>query len=137
MASRAFFPTCDSLNERLTMIQGSVTFGASGAVASITGTGVASVSQTSTGIYKITLSDAYARCLGLSAVAVAAASGTAANVATVAIDADPQSSSLGVPAKQLSIQTLDAAAAKVDPASGSVLLFMIWLRNSSIKGAGE
>ena len=137
MANRAFYQTCDSLNERLTMIQGTVAIGSAGAVGALTGSGVASVSLTSTGLYKITLSDAYNRLLMLSAVVVAGTPGTASNVGAVAIDKDPQSSTDGVKAKVLNIQTLDFAGAKVDPQSGCVLMFQLWLRNSSIKGSGE
>jgi hypothetical protein len=119
------------------MIQGSVAIGGSGAVGTVTGSGVASVAKGTTGLYTITLSDAYARFLGLSAVVHAAVAGTASNVGAIAVDDNPQSSTVGVPGKKLKIQTLDFAGAKVDPQSGCVIYFVIWLRNSSIKGAGE
>lgn len=137
MANRAFYPMLASLVDRLTMIQGTVAIGGTGAVGTVTGNGIASIARDSQGIYTITLDDAYNRLVDFSAVVVAASAGTASNVGAVAIDRDPQSSSLGVPAKKLGIQTLDFAGAKVDPQSGCVIIFSMLLRNSAIKGKGE
>lgn len=59
MANQRFYQFLYSKIPMLTMIKGSVTIGASGAVASIAGTGVASVTRATTGIYEVKLNDNY------------------------------------------------------------------------------
>lgn len=136
MANRNFDQTLDSLVKKLTLVQGSVVIGATGAVGTTTGNGVSSIARVSAGKYTITLSDTYYRFVGLEYSFYEGGAGSPL-VYTLSVFSDPQSATVGVPAGLLTIQCRDAAGAAVDPASGAVLYFSILLRNSSVKGKGE
>lgn len=118
------------------MLDVNIVIGASGAVSSIRGPMIDSVEKLSTGIYKIHLQDNYnnlfmavgsatSPSVGLSGVAsVEIANNQAPEVQD---SADPS----------ITVKTLDAAGALVNPASGSTISVMIYLSNSSIQIGGE
>lgn len=64
MANRAFFQMLASLVERLTFIEFNFVVGSSGAVGTVKGSGVKSITHVQTGVYKIQLQDAYNRYFG-------------------------------------------------------------------------
>lgn len=64
MANRRFYQFLYSKVPMLTMIQGNVVIGASGAVSSSSGVGVTSVTKLATGIYRIKLQDNYNHFVG-------------------------------------------------------------------------
>ena len=109
------------------MIQLDINIGASGAVSSISGSGVASVTKSSTGTYLITLQDPYN-----SLMCVLGNMQVASGVSGV--DSIEQIGSFvsSVSGATLSIQTL-LNNAVANPASGSTINLMIMLNNSSIQ----
>lgn len=106
-----------------------ITIGATGAVASFIGTVVKSVVRTGTGLYTINLVDNYNASLFASGSMQSPVSGLS-GVLAIEIQNDPSTS---VAASSLSIKTLDAAGALVDPASGSVISALMIFNNSSVK----
>lgn len=65
------------------MVQGTILFGSSGAVTSITGNGIASVTKLATGVYDIKLTDSYPRMLA--ALTALNAPPTGSNVAAASL----------------------------------------------------
>lgn len=108
-------------------LYGSVAIGASGAptIDAAKSQGIASIVRNSAGNYTVTLSDAYARLLGVYQTLVLAAGDPAARSMVVR-------SSDVVTAKTIVIEFLDETGAAVDPASGVTLLLHIDLNNSSV-----
>lgn len=100
-----------------------VAIGASGAPTLTRGTGVASITRQSAGVYRITLQDAYIRLMHVDVKQLVAA----------AQDLVPQLVSESVSSsKQIDFRMVDSLAAEVDPASGSRLLIRIDLKNTSV-----
>jgi hypothetical protein len=100
-----------------------VAIGSSGAPTLTKGLGVASISRSSTGLYVITLQDAYMR---LMAAQVSILSASAQDIA-----AQLQAESVAS-AKTITFRTQVAAATVADPSSGSRILIRLDLKNSSI-----
>ncbi len=113
------------------MVDCQITIGSSGAVASIKGAMIDSVAKTATGKYTITLQDNFNRLFSLQGVPQSPSSGLS-GVSTIELGHDTD-----VTAKTITIKTLDAAGALVDPASGSVICVMAILSNSSVIMPGE
>lgn len=202
MANRYMEQFLFGFNRMLTLLQGRVTIGASGATSGLQGSGIYSVAKEATGIYRVTLEDNYNRFLfasfnfianavtggtitagsfvtgttykiltlgntdfnavgvpsqvtpavGMTFVATGAGSGTGTVKAValsgvlgvevlgdpnLTINVTPSTTQNTAPAGTFLIECLDAAGAAVEPVDGSVLEFMILLRNSSVKGKGE
>jgi hypothetical protein len=132
MANRAFHQPQGHLEINVVSLFGAFTLGASGAVASSTGKGIASVTkETEAGRYTIALSDTYNGLLFADAKLLHA---TLSDPTTVGIFANLLSQQVGhATAPGLVFQfvaTDDGAAA--NPASGAVVYFRIDLRNSSV-----
>lgn len=115
------------------MTNTAITIGTTGAVASFIGTSTASVTRSSTGVYVIHLSDNYNALIQANGAVQSPVSGLS-GVLAIEIQNAPQASVQSLSAPQLTIKTLDAAGALVDPASGSVINLMMILSNSSVKG---
>lgn len=64
MANRAFFQMLASLVERLTFIEFNFVVGASGAVGTVKGSGIKSITRVQQGVYMIQLQDSYNRYFG-------------------------------------------------------------------------
>lgn len=77
MANSRFYQFLFSKVPILTMIQGSATFGASGAVASSSGAGVYAVTKLGTGIYQVQLQDNYNAFIGAAFTPQAVGQGSA------------------------------------------------------------
>ena len=123
MANRAF-NRYQSLEKEVKSLYLDVAIGASGAPTLSRGLGVASITRSSTGLYVITLQDAYNRLLNARVTILNAS----------AQDAHPQLVSESVAsAKTISFRTITGSTgAVVDPANGARLLISLELKNSSI-----
>ena len=117
-----------TLEKSVVKLFGSMTIGASGAVTSSQGGGIASVDESGTGTYTITLADKWSRLLNISIVPVGTSASTVFQWRVDKSVSDAQSDIL---AKTIVLQAADAAGADVEPASGEVFLFEITVRNSS------
>ena len=118
------------------IVTGSITVGATGAVASFTGSVVQSITRTSTGLYQITLqpNTNFSKLYHLSGAAQSPVSGLSGVLAIECQNA-PQpalASYTAIRGGQVSIKCLDAAGALVDPATGSVITILMFLSNSSV-----
>ncbi len=96
MASRRFFQFTQSLNPGLVMIQGTVAIGATGAVGTVTGSGISAVTRLAVGTYRVEFQDNYFRYLGHNC------SARSGNVTTTAITAL-------TPGQMYTIKTLGSA----------------------------
>ena len=123
MANRSFNRK-QALEREVKELYADIAIGSSGAPTLSRGTGVASISRTSTGLYVLTLSDAYQRLMACQ-VSILSAS---------AEDIHPQLVSESVAsAKTISFRTIKGSdGTVVDPASGDRLLIKIDLKNSSV-----
>lgn len=116
-------------NRMMTMIDLRITFGAAGAVDSFEGNAIQDVVKDATGRYTITLKQPFNAFLSSSGQMIAAVPGTPTNVLAIEMSGDPDA---GVQNASVSIHTLDAAGALVDPASGAKLSMQLMVRNSSV-----
>jgi hypothetical protein len=130
MANRNFYPNHKSLEVDVVHLYAQIVIGASGAVSSSSGLGIASVvKESAAGQYTITLSDSYNKLLhanvfALSTTDAAQTVGTAFRVQSQAVDAATPT---------LVIQASDTATgADANPTSGDILYVKIELRNSSV-----
>jgi hypothetical protein len=110
---------------------GSAVIGASGAVGTVKGGGIASVVKEATaGQYTITLEDSWSRFLGFTAGTTGAAISPVANIQVLMAPATLQATVQST--KAILIQCIDYAGAAVNPTSGHVLSFRITMRKSSV-----
>jgi PKD repeat protein len=121
-------PTTWTYEHEVGAIYPKVVVGASGAVTSFKGAGVASVVRNSTGNYTITLSATYQRLLFASGTVVNATATSVAAVQVFQAAATVQSSFKSTGA--ITVQLLDFAGAAVDAPSGSHLWFKLDVRFS-------
>jgi hypothetical protein len=127
MANR-LFKEMQSLDSEVKVLYGAVTFGASGAVSSVSANGFTVTKPAGTGLYTVTLDDKYSSLLGVDATLFNA--GTAANSA-IQLSSDFASSNT------FQFQFLTAGAA-ANALTGQRLYVTIHLRNSALarKGGG-
>lgn len=127
MANR-LFKEVQSLDSEVKVLYGAVTFGASGAVSTVSANGFTVTKPAGTGLYDVTLSDKYGALLGVDATLFNA--GTAANSA-VQISSDFASGNTF----QLQFLTAGVAA---NALTGQKLYLTVHLRNSATarKGGG-
>lgn len=112
------------------MVTTNITIGSTGAVTSNSQTTmVTSVTRTSTGIYVLHLANSYNGAISILASAQSPSSGLSGVLAIETANAP----TTAVQASTITIKTLDAAGALVDPASGSVISVIAMLNNSSVK----
>lgn len=100
-----------------------LTFGSSGAVTMTKGVGIASVSKTSTGLYKITLQDKY--------VSLKSVSGTFESTSAEDIRVQVKDETVST-TKIINIFTLTGAS-ETSPASGTKLYVKIEVKNTSVE----
>jgi hypothetical protein len=132
MANRKFYRGTSfcSLERELVKLFGSAVIGGSGAVGTVKGMGVASVVKESTnGQYTITFEDSYKRYMFGNVNFVSASGSGIAKVEILHSPATFQGDF--TTSKQVIIQCFDFAGLAANPASGSVLSFDAWVRNSS------
>lgn len=134
MADRNFERSLNSLNKGLTFIEGNAVIGSTGAVGTVKGSGVTSVTRTGAGAYTLKLEDKYSRYLGGSVGFINASTGSgiaAVEVASLTVNTEVADGT------GIKIQCYDYTGVAADPAAASVLGFYCWLRNSTLTGKGE
>lgn len=130
MANRSFHKPLGSLEIDTVTLYGTVTFGATGAVASSTGKGITSVTRNSAGKYTVLLADVYNAMLFADGIIL-----DSANSDPVTVGVVPRlfSQAVSNATPTVIFQFYDVAGGEVaDPASGAVLYYTIQLRNSSV-----
>jgi len=125
-----------SMHASPVLLDTTIQIGAAGAVSSIVGSTIASVTRMSTGIYKINMQDNYSKLYAAMGSMQSPSVGLS-GVSTIEIQNAPNASVSSLSAPSLTVKCLDAAGALVDPADGSALNVMIYLSNSSISVGGE
>ncbi len=130
MANRNFFGNSYSLEVDNVALWAEINIGASGAVSSSSGLGIASVvKESAAGQYTITLADSYNKLLHASVMAIS----TTDAAQTVGTAFRIQSEAVSGSTPTLVIQASDTATgADANPSSGDKLLVKIELRNSSV-----
>lgn len=118
------------------MLDVTIAIGATGAVSSITGSTIASVTRISTGIYKINMQDNFSGLYSAVGSMQSPPSGLS-GVLGIEIQNAPNAAVSLLSAPSLTIKTLDAAGALVDPASGSSIMCIMYLSNTSVKIGGS
>lgn len=110
-----------------------INIGATGAVSSISGAAIQTVTRLSTGIYKIKAQSQtnFPKLFSAHATMRSPVSGLS-GVLAVEVQNAPTASVAVADGMELTIKTLDAAGALVDPASGSAINMMMILSNSSV-----
>ena len=135
MANSRFYQFLYSKQAMLTLIEGKIVIGASGAVSSFVGSGVASVTQTATGQYSIQLSESYNLFLQAELSKQSPAPGTPTGV-SVEIASDPNPGITST-TPVVAIQCFNSSGSLASPASGSAIGFTLLLRNSSVKSSAS
>ena len=139
MATRDFKNRIFTLNHDMVILEGSCTIGedtpGNGAVKHVKGSGIKNVVHNGTGNYTITLDDKYQRYLGGN-VGFVSTSTNGSGIAYVEV-ADFSVQTHVADGTGITFQCFNYSGAKADPLTTSVMGFMIYLRNSSIKGKGE
>lgn len=122
MANRNF-KRKQALESEVKEIYADIAIGGTGAPTLSRGTGVASISRTSAGLYVLTLQDAYMRLMHASVqVVTPSAEDIKANVSAFDVSAS---------AKTVTFRCT-AAGVATDPASGDTVLVSLQLKNSSV-----
>lgn len=115
------------------MLTGNFVVGTAGAVGTVKGAGLASVTKESTaGQYSLVLDEAFNRLLFSAASVVSA---TFSGVQVIEAINDVQAAVQGKTA--ITIQCYDATGTAVNPASGSVISVVAMLRQSNVTRGGE
>ncbi len=133
MANRNFNQAIYTLQQDLVILEGNFVIGAVGAVGTVKGSGIAGVTRTGAGVYEITLDDKYNRYLAGTIGFINTTTGS--GVASVEVSNDANAAVAA--GTGIEITCYDYAGAAVDPAAASVCGFLVYLRNSTIKGKGE
>ena len=136
MANSRFYQFLYNKQAMMTMLEGSAVILGSGAVGTVKGAGVTSVTRLSTGTYQILFQEPYNRYLGGSAGFVSPSAGTSSGIMTVEVLGDANTT-INTSTPTLTLQCFNAAGSLADPASGSVLGFITLLRNSSVTAGNE
>jgi len=119
-----------ALERELCFLYGSAVIGAIGAVGTVKGMGIYSVTRTGTGVYEIQLDQLYSRYLSGKVGFIHATGGS--GIATVEIAYNPANFQPDFKAgAKITIKCLDFTGAAADPASGSVMGIEAIVRNSS------
>ena len=133
MADRRFYQFTESLRRKLTFIEGNFVVGSSGAVGTVKGAGVKSITKTGTGLYRITLEDAYYRYLAGTFGFVDAASVGIPSIVHVTVIGNPNTT---IKSKYIDIAMYNATVL-ADPSANLVFGFTMWLDNTGEVPANE
>ena len=125
-----------SMHKDPVMLDCTITIGAAGAVASIAGACILSVTRTGTGLYQINLQDNYALLLGAHASMQSPAAGLS-GIAAVEIQNNPSAAVAVLATPVMIIKTISPAGALADPANGSSINVIMMMSNSSLKIQGS
>jgi hypothetical protein len=118
------------------IIDTAINIGAAGAVSSVTGPIVSTVTHMSTGVYKITLTDNFMGVLSAHGSMRSPAAGLS-GILAIEVQNAPTASITPLTAPSITVKTLDAAGALADPANGSAINVTLLLSNSSVRVQGE
>ena len=130
MANRLWLPPSGSLEVNVCEIFGSITIGASGAVTTSSGKGIASVvKESAAGQYTITLSDSYNSLLWGGFTLKSTTDGAQTIGTAYRINSEAVSNSTPTVVLQCSDT---ATGADATPTSGDVIIFTFKLKNSSV-----
>jgi hypothetical protein len=133
MANRSF-NRVQALEKEVKLIYGSAVIGASGALGTVKGD-LTMVKEATAGQYTIRLTDKYDRLLFSSSGFVGA---SASGVASIQILENPATFQSDFKSTNTyTIQCYDFAGNAVNPASGSVLSFVLHVRNSSVTAGND
>lgn len=133
MADRRFTQFFYSFRKAPTYIEGNFVVGGTGAVGTVKGAGIASVTRTGTGAYRITLEDAYNRYLSGTWGFVDAATVGIPTVKIITVIGNPNTT---IRSKYIDIQCWGASGA-ADPDANLVLGFTMIVDNTSVLPANE
>lgn len=118
------------------VVHAGVNIGTTGAVTSITGGMVTSVTRISAGKYKINLEQPFNTHI-MSIGSMQSASGGLSGISQVEVQNAPTTSISSVTAPSITVTCLNTSGAATDPASGSRLDVLIMAANSSVKIGNE
>jgi hypothetical protein len=124
-----------SMHTMPVLVDCTITIGATGAVSSFTGPLVKSIVRTGTGLYTINLQDPYSGLYNLIGSAQSPVSGLS-GVDSIETGNNANTTVQSLTAPSIAIKTLNASGALADPASGTKLMIMMHLSNSSVKVNG-
>ena len=129
MANRWYNQFRLQLEKEVVSLFGKVTFGAAGAPTLVTAKskGIYSIAHGATGVYTITLQDAYVSLLNLSWVFLFASAPQSLGGYVVSTTVG----SSGTSKPEIVVTFVDDAGSAVDPADGEALLFQVNLSNST------
>lgn len=135
MANRRFNQFLYSLRKGLTFLEGNFVVGATGAVGTVKGAGIASITKTGTGAYRITCQDAYYRYLAgtwgfIDPTGLVGSSG----IVEVQIVGNPNTTAQS---KYIDVVMRNAAGSAANPTQGLVFGFTAFLDNTSEVPANE
>lgn len=125
-----------SMGVKPVIVNANVTIGASGAVSSFTGAMINSVTQSSTGVYTISLSNNFSG-LHMAMGSLQSPPSGLSGIVAVEIQNSPNTNVTSLPTPQITVKTLNSSDTLANPASGSVLSVMLYLSDSSIQIGGE
>ena len=123
MANRNF-NRAQNLEKEIKSLFAEIAIGPAGAPTLTRGTGIASVTRASTGLYTVVLQDQYNRLMFVGATFLASGAES--------ISAQLVSSSVTTAAKSLVFRTVSTGVA-TDPANGDTLFLRLDLKNSSVR----
>jgi hypothetical protein len=130
MANRYLKSRLYTFETDLVKIVGTMTVGATGAVGTVKGMGIASVTRTGVGAYTVTLQDSYHMVWGHH---IAFGGGTASGIGGVElVDTQANIKTNIRTNKQIKIQCYSATTTAADPANGTTMFFSFLVRNSNI-----
>jgi hypothetical protein len=132
MANSTFYPAAGNYEAMLVEVYGSAVIGASGAVGTVKGGGIASVVKESTaGQYTITLTERFERLISSNVGCFAATATGVVPIAQVLMSPATLQASFKANGA-LTVQFYDYAGAAANPASGSVVSFRVVVRNTQV-----
>lgn len=120
-----------AMHVSMVMVNAKVLIGAAGAVTTVNGPIVSSVTRVSTGIYQINLQNNFNQMLTARGSMHSPVSGLS-GIAAIEIQNAPSASVQSLSAPSLTIKTLNPSGALADPASGSTIDIMAIMSNSSV-----
>lgn len=129
MANRYLKGRTYSYETDLVRVMGSMVVGATGAVGTVKGAGISSISRTGTGAYTITLNDNFNFLWEFDATFMG---GTASGIGGVELSDTLANIKANIRAKTVKIQCYSSGSTAADPANGTVMLFTMLLRNSNL-----
>ena len=134
MADRRFIQFLHSFRKKLTFLEYNFVVGGSGAVGTVKGAGVASITHSGTGLYRITFEDAYNRFLSGGSGFVDGASVGSPVIMATTIKGNPNTT---IQSKYIDVAMYNTAGALTDPPANLVWGGWAMVDNTSVLPANE